>query len=75
MPTKIKGMNMRFFSELRQKFIKDMVICRGFIGRNDIIERFGVGSATATRDITYYKTNNEDIKYNVTNKRYERIEL
>ena len=64
---------MTYFQNIRQAFIKNMLICRGFVERKDIIERFKVGSATATRDITFYKNNNDDIEYNVTNKRYERI--
>ena len=64
---------MNFFAELRQKFIKETLIQNGFVGRSDIINHFGIGEATATRDITHYRKNNKDIKYNVTNKRYEMI--
>lgn len=72
-------MIMRYPAKQRQLYIAILVQTQGHVSRKDIVDRFEVGVATATRDLTFYKNNKIaqielPIEYNVTNKRYERVD-
>jgi hypothetical protein len=63
---------MNYFIKTRLDNVSLMLNMRGWVTRKCIMDRFSVGSATATRDLTYYRKNIEELVYNPTLKRYER---
>lgn len=67
---------MGYAIEQRLRFIDCMLKYYGYINREEIIDFFGVGLATATRDIKLYQEKAPmNIVYRVKNKRYERSDI
>jgi predicted DNA-binding transcriptional regulator YafY len=59
----------------RLEYIEFMLRFRGWVSRPDLIERFGVGEAAATRDIRLYRDYREKNLYlNPKSKKYEMLE-
>jgi len=70
-----KEVLMNFYAVMRLGFIEETLEKKGYIRRADIINKFGVGESTATRDLAQFRKENPDFsQYNVTNKRYEKVE-
>ncbi|MBL1320692.1 MAG: WYL domain-containing protein [Methylophaga sp.] len=59
----------------RLEYIEFMLRFRGWVSRADLIERFGIGEAAATRDIRQYKELAKgNLKLNQSTKKYEIVE-
>ena len=66
---------MKWAAQQRQIFIKEFLDEYSCINRSDIIAKFSIGPAQATRDLQIYiKNNAEALVYNVTDKCYEKAE-
>lgn len=65
---------MRYPEKQRHEFIRETLEDKGYINSKDIIQKFGVGTATASRDLTRFKKLNDDfVEYNLSNRRYEKV--
>lgn len=65
-----------YAQEQRLRFIDSMLKYYGHVGRNEVIDFFGVGSACATRDFKLYKeVAPGNMLYNGETKRYVRSEI
>lgn len=57
--------------EQRQHFIDQMLALYGAVGRRELMSFFGIGGATATRDLGMYTEDYpKNLVYNVNTKRY-----
>jgi len=67
---------MNYATEQRLRFIDCMLMYYGYINREQLMDFFGVGAATATRDLNNYQLKApNNIVYRVKNKRHERSEI
>ena len=65
---------MNWFLEKRLDYIKERLSKRGYINRQDIMDKFSVSMPTASHSLReYVKRNPDSIKYNYKAKRYERV--
>lgn len=63
---------MNWAAQQRQVFIGNVIKEYGGINRSDIMKEFNIGSASATRDLQRFISDNPDtLIYNVTEKCYE----
>jgi len=64
---------MRWFEQQRREWIMIHLYAQGHINRSDIMQKFGIGSAQASRDINRLMKDMPNLMtYNLTAKRYER---
>jgi len=66
---------MKYAEKQRHLFIREVLEEQGFINGKDLIEKFEMGSAQASRDLTKFKQLNPDaMEYNLSTRRYERVQ-
>lgn len=62
---------MKYAIEQRIRFIDFMIKNYGYIGRNVVMDFFGIGEVTASRDLKAYKELAPDnLSYSVEKKKY-----
>jgi len=67
--------SMTFIQRQRLEFIEFLLMFLGTLRRTDLVEKYGIGSAAASRDIALYKEHAPlNIEYNTTEKTYGRQE-
>lgn len=63
---------MKYAEKQRHIFIEETLELRGSINGKDLIEKFKIGSAQASRDLVKFKKLNPNaMEYNLSTKRYE----
>lgn len=63
---------MRWFEEQRQAWIAEMLEIYGFIGREQLMKKFGISTAQCAIDFGEFQTANPGaMTYNLSSKRYE----
>jgi len=66
---------MRWFEEHRQEWIGEMLRIYGFINREHLSKKFGVSTPQASKDLNrYLRKNPEKVYYDLSAKKYVRIE-
>lgn len=71
--TKINELPKNVYDRL--EYLEFMLRFRGWVSRGDLIERFGIGEAAATRDIRLYREfAKSNLSLNQSSKKYEIIE-
>lgn len=63
---------MRWFEEKRLEWIGERLAAKGHINRRDIMEKFGISTAQASKDLNNFLRNCPDLMtYNSSARRYE----
>ena len=66
--------SMTFIQKRRLEFIEFLLMFLGTLRRSDLVEKYSIGSAAASRDIALYKElAPSNIEYNTTDKTYSRL--
>jgi len=67
--------SLTFIQRQRLKHIEFLLIFLGSVRRSDLVDKYNIGSAAASRDLAYYKElAPENISYNTIDKSYSRKE-